>query len=71
MIKDVTGGDTISARLIRQDFFGFKPQVTIVIFGNNQPSLSSVDSAIRHQMVLFPFLKNFEVNPDKQLGDKL
>ena len=71
VIKDLTGGDTISARLMRQDFFDFKPQLTLIIFGNTQPSLSSVDSAIRRRMVLVPFLANFEGNPDKQLGDKL
>ena len=71
IIKDLTGGDTISARLMRQDFFDFKPQITLIIFGNTQPSLSSVDSAIRRRMVLVPFLANFEGNPDKHLGDKL
>ena len=71
VIKDLTGGDTISARLMRQDFFDFKPKLTLIIFGNTQPSLSSVDSAIRRRMVLVPFLASFEGNPDKQLGDKL
>ena len=71
VIKDLTGGDTISARLMRQDFFDFKPQLTLIIFGNTQPSLSSIDSAIRRRMVLVPFLASFEGNPDKQLGDKL
>ena len=71
VIKDLTGGDTISARLMRQDFFDFKPQLTLLIFGNTQPSLSSVDSAIRRRMVLVPFLASFEGKPDKQLGDKL
>ena len=71
VIKDLTGGETISARLMRQDFFDFKPQLTLIIFGNTQPSLSSVDSAIRRRMVLVPFLASFEGNPDKQLGDKL
>ncbi len=29
---------TIAARLMRQDFFDFKPQPTLIIFGNTQPS---------------------------------
>ena len=69
-IKDLTGSDTIAARLMRQDFFDFKPQLTLIIFGNTQPSLTSVDSAIRHRMVQV-FLANFEGNVDNQLGDKL
>ena len=71
IIKDLTGGDTIAARLMRQDFLDFKPQLTLIIFGNTQPSLTSVDSAIRRRMVLVPFLANFEGNADNQLGDKL
>lgn len=71
IIKDLTGGDTISARLMRQDFFDFKPQLTLIIVGNTQPSLTSVDSAIRRRMVLVPFLANFERNADNQLEDKL
>ena len=62
---------TIAARLMRQDFFDFKPQLTLIIFGNTQPSLTSVDSAIRRRMVLVPFLANFEGNADDQLGDNL
>ena len=63
--------DTISTRLMRQDFFDLTPQRTLIIFGNMHPSLSSVDSAMRRRMFLVPFLTNFERNPDKQLRDKL
>ena len=70
-IKDLTGSDTIAARLMRQDFFDFKPQLTLIIFCNTQPSLTSVDSAERRRMVLVPFLANFEGNADNQLEDKL
>ena len=56
---------------MRQDFFDFKPQLTLIIFGNTQPSLTSVDSAIRRRMVLVTILANFEGNADNQLGDKL
>lgn len=55
VIKDLTGGDRISARYMRQDYFDFDPQLTLMIAGNNQPSFSGVDEAIRSRVVLVPF----------------
>ena len=54
-IKQLTGGDTIAARLMRQDFFTFKPTFKICIVGNHRPSLRSVDEAIRRRFHLIPF----------------
>lgn len=34
MIKDITGGEALSARYMRGDFFDFKPQMTLMIAGN-------------------------------------
>jgi putative DNA primase/helicase len=54
-IKQLTGGDTISARFMRQDFFEFKPQFKLIIAGNHKPGLRSVDEAIRRRFNLVPF----------------
>jgi len=54
-IKALTGGDTIAARFMRQDFFEFKPQFKLVIAGNHKPGLRSVDEAIRRRFNLIPF----------------
>ena len=54
-IKDLTGGDRLTARLMRQDFFDFDPQLTLMIAGNTQPSFKGVDEAIRSRVVLVPF----------------
>ena len=54
-IKALTGGDPISARFMRQDFFTFKPQFKLFIAGNHRPGLSGVDEAIRRRMHLVPF----------------
>jgi putative DNA primase/helicase len=54
-IKVLTGGDKIAARFMRQDFFEFKPQFTLVISGNHKPGLRSVDEAMRRRMHLVPF----------------
>ena len=71
-IKALTGGDRISARFMRQDFFEFTPQFTLVIVGNHKPGLRSVDEAIRRRFHLIPF--NVTIPPeerDPQLGEKL
>ena len=55
VIKDLTGGDTMTARFMRQDYFDFVPQLTLMIAGNNQPSFRGVDEAIRARVVMVPF----------------
>lgn len=54
-IKSITGGDTISARFMRQDFFEFKPQFKLIIAGNHKPSISNVDEAMSRRLHLIPF----------------
>ncbi len=57
-IKTLTGGDRISARFMRQDFFEYDPQFTLIIAGNHKPSLRSVDEAIRRRFHLIPFSRD-------------
>jgi putative DNA primase/helicase len=54
-IKTLTGGDKISARFMRQDFFEFTPQFKLFVVGNHKPSLRSVDTAIRRRLHLTPW----------------
>lgn len=54
-LKGLTGGDRISARHMRQDFFDFVPQFKLLIIGNHKPALNSVDEAIRRRLLLLPF----------------
>lgn len=37
-VKQLTGGDVMTARFMRQDDFSFKPQLKLVIVGNNKPA---------------------------------
>ncbi len=71
-IKMLTGGDTVSARFMRQDFFDYMPQFKLMIAGNHKPSLRSVDEAIRRRFNMLPFTVTIpEHERDQQLGDKL
>ena len=45
-IKQLTGGDEIAARFMRQDFFEYRPTFKLAIAGNHKPALRSVDEAI-------------------------
>lgn len=66
-IKTLTGGDPITARFMRQDFFTFKPQFKLCIAGNHKPSLRSVDEAIRRRIHLVPFIVT--ILPEKRDPD--
>lgn len=53
--KQMSGGDRITGRFVRQNFFEFTPQFKILMSGNHRPRLSTVDEAIRRRMHLIPF----------------
>ena len=69
-IKNLTGQDPITARFMRQDDFTFIPKFKLCIIGNFQPSLKTVDEAMRRRFNIIPF----NVKParsDKRLPEKL
>ena len=71
-VKSLTGGDKISARFMRQDFFEFWPQFKLVIAGNHKPAIRNVDEAMKRRLHLIPF--TITVPPerrDKHLQQKL
>jgi putative DNA primase/helicase len=69
-IKQLTGGDRIAARFMRQDFFEYYPQFKLTIIGNNKPVLRNVDDAARRRFNMAAFINKPPV-PDKQLEQKL
>lgn len=69
-IKVITGGDAITARFMRQDFFTFQPSFKLFIIGNHRPTLKSVDDAARRRFNIVPFTNKPKV-PDPALGTKL
>src|SRR5215472_10748343 len=66
-IKSLTGGDRISARFMRQDFFEYLPEFKLIVAGNHKPGLRNVDEAMRRRLHLIPFtvtIGNQERDPD-------
>lgn len=55
---------------MRQNSFEFVPQMKLVIVGNNQPSLSDVDTAIKRRFNILPF-ENPPKRKDPNLMNKL
>jgi len=69
-IKQLTGGDPVAARYMRQDFFEFKPQFKLLIQGNHQPTLNNVDDAMRRRFNIIPFIFK-PPKPNPGLADQL
>jgi putative DNA primase/helicase len=66
-IKNLTGGDKISARFMRQDFFEFFPQFKLFVAGNHKPAIRNIDEAMKRRLHLIPF--TITVPPERR--DKL
>ncbi len=71
-LKALTGGDKITARFMRKDFFEFVPQFKLVVAGNHKPSIRNVDEAMRRRLHLIPFTVTIpSAQRDKMLAEKL
>lgn len=69
-IKALTGGDKVSARFMRQDFFEYWPQFKLLIVGNHKPVLQNVDEALKRRVNIAPFVHTPPVK-DPRLEEKL
>ena len=69
-IKAITGGDSITARFMRQDNFTFVPRFKLTISGNHKPALKGVDNSTRRRFNIVPF-NHRPAAPDVELPEKL
>jgi putative DNA primase/helicase len=67
-VKQLTGGDTLTARFMRQDHFTFQPTHHLWLMGNHQPAVTSGGRAFWRRLRLIPF--THEV-PDEQIIEDL
>ena len=71
-VKEITGGDAVSARFMRQDFFTFYPRFKLLIAGNHKPTIRNIDEAMRRRLHLVPFTITVPTEKrDKHLQAKL
>lgn len=72
LVKQLTGGDTVKARFMRQDFFEYEPAYKIFLVGNHKPNIGGTDWGIWRRIRLIPFNVTIpEEERDRQLGEKL
>lgn len=69
-IKLLTGGEKITANLMRQDPISFAPEFKLLFTGNHKPQLRSASEAMRRRFMLLDF--DFKpATPDHELPQKL
>jgi len=72
LIKDITGGDTISARFMRGEWFDFKPEFKVWLATNHRPTIRGTDNAIWDRIRLIPFDQRIpDAEQDHELGNRL
>lgn len=64
-MKELTGGDTITARYMRQSFFSFEPTHHLWLMGNHQPQVKAGGDSFWRRLRLVPFLH--KVPDDKRI----
>jgi putative DNA primase/helicase len=71
-IKELTGGDTVTARFMRAEFFDFRPVCKLWMATNHKPEVRGTDLAIWRRLRLVPFTVTIpESERDQHLLEKL
>jgi putative DNA primase/helicase len=71
-VKDLTGGDLISARRMREDLWTFAPSHKLYLAGNHKPQVRGQDDGIWRRIRLVPWLVTVPPGErDPELPEKL
>lgn len=70
LVKSLTGGDRVSARVMRADPFEFSPMLKLWIAGNHRPGLRNPGPSMRRRLKLLP-LTYVPPRPDRGLAEAL
>lgn len=70
LVKQLTGGDTISARFMNRDFFEFEPTHKLWVSTNNKPVIRETSNGIWRRVLLVPWAFTAST-PDTELPAKL
>src|SRR5829696_9163515 len=72
LVKQLTGGDRVKARKMRQDFWEFEPSHKVFMAVNSKPEVRGNDTAIWRRIRLIPFTETIPpAEQDKGLPKKL
>lgn len=71
-VKQITGGEPVLARFLRQEYFEFIPEFKVFFTTNHKPVIKGVDEGIWRRVKLIPFNLNLPPDKrDKRLPEKL
>ncbi len=62
LLKQITGGDTVTARFMYRDYFEFTPAFKLWLAANHRPKLSAQDDAIWRRILQIPFTTTIEAS---------
>jgi len=72
MVKQLTGGDTVTARFLFKEFFEFTPVFKLWLAANSRPTVRGTDNGIWRRIRLVPFTVTIPpAERDRDLGRKL
>ena len=72
LVKQLTGGDTITARFLYGNEFDFTPQFKLWMTTNHKPIIRGTDDGIWRRLAIIPFTKQIPLDKvDKNLTNKL
>jgi putative DNA primase/helicase len=72
LTKELTGGDRVRARRMREDFWEFTPTHHVWLAGNHKPTIAGTDHGIWRRVKLIPFdVVIPQAEQDKKLPAKL
>jgi putative DNA primase/helicase len=82
LTKELSGGDLVTARKMKQDFFTYKPTHTLFLCSNHKPRVADTGHGLWRRVRLVPFAVTFwdpdrgesgppELQADKHLKEKL
>ncbi len=72
MVKQLTGGDAVTARFLYQEEFEYHPRCKIFLAGNHKPRIEGTDEGIWRRLRLIPFgITIPEEDRDPELKGKL
>ena len=72
LVKQLTGGDRLRARRMREDFWGFTPSHTVILTTNRRPTIRGTDNGIWRRIRLVPFTVTIPAaEQDSELKKKL
>jgi putative DNA primase/helicase len=72
LVKQATGGDRLTARFMRAEYFTFEPTFKIFLASNHRPTVRGTDHAIWRRIKLVPFSVTIpDDQQDRHLSEKL